>query len=379
MNKFNDEEQMILSTIDQICEEKVLPRAAEIDATDEFPEDLRQLFAEQGIYSLIFEEQYGGVGASLQCYCAALQKFGRVSGSVSMMVAVHSLGSTPIILYGSEEMKERVFPRLASGEALIAFALTELAAGSDVNRIASTAVKKGDKYIINGSKCFITGGSVADYFCVFAQVIEAGEKKLSVFLVEKDQPGVQISRNEEKMGLKGSPTTQLYFENVEVTEDNIIGKISDGAKIAFNTLNKGRLCTSAQAIGIAQGALDVAAEYAKGRVQFGKSIAEFQAVQLMLADMETDIQAARALLEKSIEMYEAKSAELVKFSSMTKLLATDMVMRVTTNAVQVMGGYGYCKDYPVERMMRDSKIFAIFEGTNQIQRILIAKQLLSEY
>lgn len=379
MFKFTEEEEMILATIDEICEEKVLPRAAEIDKTDEFPHDLWKLFAEQGIYSLNFEEKYGGIDVSLPCYISAIEKFGRVSGSVSMMVAVQSLGSTAIVLYGSEELKQRVLPHLASGKSLSAFALTEPGAGSDMKRIATTAVKKGDNYIINGSKCFITCGSVADYFTVFAQVIEGEKKKLSAFLVERGTPGFVIGRNEEKMGLKGSPTTQLYLENVEVPEANLIGNIGDGNKIAFGVLNKGRLNTSAQAIGIAQGALDVAAEYSKTRVQFGQPISEFQAVQIMLADMETDIQSARALMQKTALLYEAKSPELPKFSSMTKLLATDMVMRVTTNAVQVLGGYGYSKEYPVERMMRDAKIFAIFEGTNQIQRLIIAKQLLDQY
>lgn len=379
MFKFTEEEEMILATIDEICQEKVLPRAAEIDKTDEFPYDLWKLFADQGIYSLNFEEKYGGIGVSLPCYITAVEKFGRASGSVSMMVAVQSLGSTAIVLFGTEEMKAKVLPNLASGKSLSAFALTEPGAGSDLQRIATTAVRKGDRYVINGNKCFITCGSEADYFTVFAQVPDGDKKRLSAFLVERGTPGFVIGRNEEKMGLKGSPTTQLYFENVEVPETNLIGNIGDGTKIAFAVLNKGRLNTAAQAIGIAQGALDVAAEYSKTRVQFGRPIGEFQAVQIMLADMETDIQSARAMMQKTALLYVAQSPELPKFSSMTKLLATDMVMRVTTNAVQVMGGYGYSKEYPVERMMRDAKIFAIFEGTNQIQRLIIAKLLLDQY
>ncbi|MDL2280658.1 acyl-CoA dehydrogenase family protein [Selenomonadales bacterium OttesenSCG-928-I06] len=379
MYKFNEEEQMILSMVDDLCKDVIAPRAPEIDKSGEFPWDVFKILAEQGIYQLCFEEKYGGAGVGLHCWLKMMEKIAAASCAVSMLVGNTSLGSAPVVLAGSEEQKMKVIPELATGEALIAFALTEPNAGSDVNGIATTAVKKGDKYVINGNKIFITSGSVAKYFCIFAKVVEDGEKKLSCFLAEKDTPGLIIGRDEEKLGLHGSATTQLFFENLELPESALLGKVGDGFKIAFQSLNKGRLNNATQAIGLTQAALEAASVYAKTRVQFGKPISEFQAIQFMIADMEIGIEAARLMLDHSATKYIENAPDLMKYASCTKVFCSDLANKATADAIQIFGGYGYCTEYPVERFFRDAKIFPIFEGSNQIQRMIIAKAVLKEY
>ncbi|MDR3271093.1 MAG: acyl-CoA dehydrogenase family protein [Peptococcaceae bacterium] len=380
MYQFNEEEQMILSMVDDICTDIIMPRAQEIDIQDEFPWDIHQVLAEQGIFSLCFAEEYGGAGVGLHCWLKMMEKIAAVSCAVSMMIANVSLGSAPVVLFGNEEQKQKVLPELASGEAQIAFGLTEPNAGSDIGGITTTAVKKGDKYVINGNKVFITSGSVSKYFSIFAKVIgEDGSRKLSCFLAEKDMPGLVIGRNEEKMGLHGSVTTQLFFENLEVPESAIIGQIGDGYKIVFQSLNKGRLNNGAQATGLVQAALKDATIYAKGRVQFGNPISEFQAIQFMIADMEIGLQTCHLMLDNAATLFEQKSPDLMKYASATKVVCSDMANKATADAVQIFGGYGYCKEYPVERYFRDSKIFPIFEGSNQIQRGIIAKAVYKEY
>lgn len=381
MYQFNEEEQMIISMVDNVCKDIIEPRAPEIDlmAPDEFPWDIHKLFADQGITALPFPEEYGGVGISTNCWVRCLERIAQASAGVSMMIANISLGTLPVLQFGSEEQKQKVLPEVASGEAQAAFGLTEPNAGSDISGIATTAVKKGDNYVLNGTKIFITSGSVSKYFVIFAKVLVDGERKLTAFLAEKGTPGLVIGRDEEKLGLHGSVTTQLFFENLELPESAIIGKIGDGFKIAFGALNKGRLNNAAQATGIAQAALAAAASYAKTRVQFGKPISEFQAIQFMLADMEIGIQIAHLMIDHAATLYDSNSPELMKYASATKVHCSELACKASADAVQIFGGYGYCKEYPVERFFRDSKIFPIFEGSNQIQRMIIAKAILQEY
>jgi len=366
--------QMIVDTARDIAKEQLAPRAEEIDAKHEFPWDIYNLFKEYDLLGLTFPEEYGGLGVPTQTYCDVLIELAAACASSSMIMTNHSLGSTAITQFGTEAQKEKYLPPLASGEKIPCFALTEPEAGSDVNNIKTIAKKVDGGYVITGGKTFITCGSVADIHCVFARSKHGNEDKgLSCFIVEKDMPGVRVGRDEEKMGLRGSATSQLFYEDVFVPDKNLLGQEGKGLLISLACLNKGRMGSASQAIGIAQGALDVALEYSTQRVQFGKPICEFQAVQMMLADMKIDIEAAKALLRNAAEKYDAHTKDVPMYSSILKTFASDMVLRVTSNAVQILGGYGYTKDYPVERMMRDSKIFAIFEGTNQIQRFGIAK------
>ena len=364
-------------SVERLAKDKVEPRAAQIDAADEFPWDLKELFADNDLLALPFAERYGGTGGEVLPFCVAIEEIARASASASMIIGAQCLGSTPIAIAGSEEQKEKYFPRLAKGEIIPAFGLTEPDAGSDVMGIKTTAKHDGDGYLINGSKRFITHGSVADYVVVFAQTSDGNAKKeLSCFIVEKDTPGFKASRLEEKMGLHGSPTAELVFEDCWIPQENLVGKEGEGFKIAMQVLDKTRPSVAAQAVGIAQGALDAAVEYSKVRAQFGKPIAKFQAIQFMLADMETQIQAARQLVYTAADRWDRKDPKRSHFSAMSKLFATDMGMKVTEDAIQIHGGYGYTKEYPVERMMRDMKIQQIVEGTNQVQRLVIARSLL---
>jgi len=375
----NSEFELIISTARQIAREKIAPRAAEIDEKHKFPDDVLDLFKEYGLLGLPIPEEYEGVGVPTVTFCEVVSEIAKVCASSSMILANQSLGSSPIVLFGNSEQKEKYLPAMALGDILPAFALTEPEAGSDVKNIKTTATKTDGGYIVTGSKIFITGGSVADVFSVFAKARHGSEDRgLSVFILEKDMPGVRIGRDEEKMGLRGSPTTQLFFDNVFVSDNQLLGKEGQGFEIALAGVNKGRIVSSSQAIGLARGSLEAALEYSSQRVQFNRPISDFQAVQAMISDMNTDIEAAWSLLLQAANKYDEKSTDMALFSSMCKLFASEMVLRVTSNAVQIHGGYGYTRDYPVERMMRDSKVFAIFEGTSQIQRTLIARQLIKK-
>ncbi|AGL00676.1 acyl-CoA dehydrogenase family protein [Desulfoscipio gibsoniae] len=376
--RINEEQLMMMRNVRKIMEEKVAPRAAEIDEKAVFPRDVHQLFSENEIYSLVVPPEYGGLDGQLLTLCICISEISRVCASSSMVLGNQSLGAAPIALRGNEQQKSRYLPKTATGELLPCFALTEPNAGSDVSSMQTRAVPDGDDYIISGNKCFITHAEVGDPFTVFAKVRVNGKDKITAFIVDRDTPGLSFGKNENKMGLRGSPTGTVILENVRVPKENILGNIGDGFRIAFDSLDKGRIMTGAMAIGLAQGALECARDYAKTRVQFGKLIGEQQGIQFMLADMETSIQAARSLMLTAAYKYDNKEADMVRFSAMSKLFATDMVMNVTTNAVQILGGYGYCREYPVERMMRDAKVFAIFEGTNQIQRIVIARDLMKD-
>jgi acyl-CoA dehydrogenase len=361
-------------TIRQIVDERVRPRAAEIDATGEYPWDVRELFAEQDILALPFATEYGGTGTGTLMLQIAVEEIAKACASSALVLMIQELGTLPIQLFGSDELKQRLLPRCASGELSPAFALTEPEAGSDAASLRTTAVRDGDSWVINGTKNWITNTSIADFYVVFA-VTDRENRRLSAFVVEKDREGFSVGKLEHKLGIKGSPTGSPVFEDVRVPAENLIGTEGKGLSIALATLERTRLGAAAQAVGIAQGATDFANAYAKERTAFGKPINELQAIQFKLADMETHIAAARELLYKACAMVDRGEPSLGKHTSMAKLFASDTAMWVTVEAVQVLGGYGYVTEYPVERMMRDAKITQIYEGTNEIQRLVIARAM----
>jgi alkylation response protein AidB-like acyl-CoA dehydrogenase len=361
-------------TIRQIVKERVWPRAAEIDQTGEYPWDIRKLFAEQDILGLPFAEEYGGTGTGTLMLQMAVEEIAKASGSCALILMVQELGTLPIQLFGTEEQKQRWLPRCASGEWSPAFCLSEPEAGSDPGAMRTTAVRDGDEWVINGTKNWITNATVADFYVVFA-VTDRQARRVSAFVVEKDRPGFSVPKLEHKLGIKGSPTGTPVFEDVRVPAENMIGLEGKGMGVALGTLQRTRLGAAAQAVGLAQGATDYALEYAKERVAFGKPIIELQGLQFKLADMQTKTAAARELLYKACAMADRNDSQLALYSSMAKLFASDVAMEVTVEAVQVLGGYGYVTEYPVERMMRDAKITQIYEGTNEIQRVVIARQM----
>jgi acyl-CoA dehydrogenase len=361
-------------TIRQIVDEKVRPRAAEIDATGEYPRDIRKLFAEQDILALPFDAQYGGTGTGTLMLQIAVEEIAKACASSALILMVQELGTLPVALFGSDELKERLLPRCATGEWSPAFALSEPEAGSDAASMRTTAVRDGDEWVINGSKNWITNSGIADYYVVFA-VTDRENRRLSAFVVESDREGFSVGKLEHKLGIKGSPTGSPTFQDVRVPEANLIGTEGKGLSVALATLERTRLGAAAQAVGIAQGATDYANAYAKERIAFGKPINELQAIQFKLADMETRTAAARELLYKACAMADRNEPGLGKHTSMAKLFASDTAMWVTIEAIQVLGGYGYVTEYPVERMMRDAKITQIYEGTNEIQRVVIARAM----
>jgi acyl-CoA dehydrogenase len=362
------------ATIRQIVDERVRPRAAEIDATGEYPQDIRKLFAEQDMLALPFDEQYGGTGTGTLMLQIAVEEVAKACASSALILMVQELGTLPIALFGSDELKDRLLPRCATGEWSPAFALSEPEAGSDPASMRTTAVRDGDDWVINGSKNWITNSGVADFYVVFA-VTDRENRRLSAFVVEADREGFSVGKLEHKLGIKGSPTGSPIFEDVRVPAANLIGTEGKGMSVALGTLERTRLGAAAQAVGIAQGATDYANAYAKERIAFGKPINELQAIQFKLADMETRTAAARELLYKACAMADRNEPGLGKHSSMAKLFASDTAMWVTVEAIQVLGGYGYVTEYPVERMMRDAKITQIYEGTNEIQRVVIARAM----
>jgi alkylation response protein AidB-like acyl-CoA dehydrogenase len=361
-------------TIRQIVDERVRPRAAEIDATGEYPQDIRKLFAEQDILALPFDEQYGGTGTGTLMLQIAVEEIAKACASSALILMVQELGTLPIALFGSDELKDRFLPKCAAGEWSPAFALSEPEAGSDPASMRTTAVRDGDEWVINGSKNWITNSGVADFYVVFA-VTDRENRRVSAFVVEADREGFSVGKLEHKLGIKGSPTGSPIFEDVRVPAANLIGAEGKGLSVALATLERTRLGAAAQAVGIAQGATDYANAYAKERIAFGKPINELQAIQFKLADMETRTAAARELLYKACAMADRNEPGLGKHSSMAKLFASDTAMWVTVEAIQVLGGYGYVSEYPVERMMRDAKITQIYEGTNEIQRVVIARAM----
>ena len=378
--RLTEEQVLMRDTVRTLAHEQIAPRAAEIDRTAEFPEDIRQLLASQDVLALPYPVEHGGLGADLLTQCLAIEQIARACATSSLILSVQALASLPLLLAGSEEQKARFFPNLASGATLAAFALTEPEAGSDAAALRTTATRDGDGYRISGTKRFITNGSVAGLITVFAVTDPEAKphKRISCFAVEVPAEGFKVARLEHKLGIRGSPTAELNFDDVLVPATNLIGTEGQGWELAMKTLDRSRPGIAAQAVGIAQGAIDVAANYARERKQFGQRIGEFQMIQGMLADMDSRTEAARQLLYKAATEIEAGAPDAARWAAASKLIAGDTAMAVTTDAVQVLGGYGYTDDYPVERMMRDAKITQIYEGTQQIQRLVLARALLGK-
>jgi alkylation response protein AidB-like acyl-CoA dehydrogenase len=377
----SEEQLEIRELVRTLARERIAPRAAEIDASHEFPWDVVELFREHGLFGLLFDEAYGGTGTGVLVSLVAIEEVSKVCATSGLILAVQELGSLGLKLAGSEEQKERYLPRLASGEWLCAYALTEAGSGSDSAAMRTTATRDGDAYVLDGGKRFITNAEVANLYTVFAKTDPAaGHAGISAFVVEADTPGFEVARLEPKMGISGSTTGELVFDGCRVPTENLLGEEGEGFKIAMRILDRSRPGVAAQGLGIAQGATDYALEYARTRETMGKPIAEHQLIAAKLADMETRCEAARGLLYRFARMVDqgAPDADLTKASAMAKLACTDAAMWVTTEAVQILGGYGYIKEYPVERMMRDAKITQIYEGTNEIQRLVIAREMLKE-
>ncbi|MEA2198149.1 MAG: hypothetical protein QOJ25_2200 [Solirubrobacteraceae bacterium] len=372
-----EEHREFRDTIRQIARERIAPRAAEIDERAEYPHDLRALLSEQDILGLPFDTEHGGTGTGTLMLNIAIEEIAKACASTALILMVHELGTLPIKLFGTQEQQQRFLPRCATGEWSPAFALSEPDAGSDPGGMLTRAVCEGDEWVIDGSKNWITNLGIADFYVVFAVTDrEAGHSRgITAFIVEADRPGFSIGKLEHKLGIRGSPTGQPIFDDVRVPVQNVIGTVNEGFKVAMATLDRSRLGVAAQALGIAQGATDYAAAYARERRQFGQPINTFQAIQFKLADMETECAAGRELLYQACAKVDRADADLGKYSAMAKLFCSDLAMRATVEAVQVLGGYGYVKDYPVERMMRDAKITQIYEGTNEIQRVVIARTM----
>ena len=375
------EEALILQVVRQLVAERVAPRAAAIDESGEFPWDIQKLFAENDLLGIPFPAEYGGLGASFLTYVKVVEEVAKACASSSLIIAVQELGALPIIIAGNHEQKQKYIPKLASGEWTAAYALTEAGSGSDAaGSMRTRAERKGDKYLLNGTKIWITQGGVADIICVFAVTDPTkGPSGISAFILEKTFPGFKVGKLEKKMGIRGSPTVELVFENCEVPAENLLGEEGTGFKTAMKVLDKSRPGIAAQALGIAQGALDFAAKYAQERIAFGKPIGQQQGIQFMLADMKVEVESSRLLLYEAARKCDESAPDLTLWAALCKLKAGDTAMRVTTDAVQVLGGFGYSTEYPVERMMRDAKITQIYEGTQQIQRLVIARTLVGKW
>lgn len=371
------QENLFLQMIREFAENEVKPLAAEVDEQERFPMETVEKMAKIGIMGIPIPKQYGGQGGSTQMYSMAVEELSRVCATTGVVVSAHtSLCAEPILMFGTEEQKNKYLPKLASGEWIGAFGLTEPNAGTDAAMQQTTAVDAGDKWILNGSKIFITNASYANVYVVFAMTDKSlGTKGISAFIVERDFKGFSIGKKEKKLGIRGSATCELIFENCEVPKENMLGKEGKGFKIAMMTLDGGRLGIASQALGIAQGAMDETVKYVKERKQFGKSIAQFQNTQFQLANLETKINAARLLVRSAAERID-KGLPHSKDAAMAKLYAAEVAMEMTTKAIQFHGGYGYTREYPVERMFRDAKITEIYEGTSEVQRMVIAASLL---
>ena len=381
MNYFlTDDQKMIRDLAARIAREKIAPIAAELDETGEFPWDIVKTLAQSDLFRVFIPSEYEGLGGGIFEMCIVVEELSRVCGGIALSYAASGLGTIPIILFGTEEQKKKYLPRLAAGEILAAFGLTEPNAGSDAAGIKTTAKPDGDSYVLNGTKQWITNGGEASIYTVVALTDPArGVRGSSTILVEKDTPGFTFGKKENKMGIRASATRELVFQDCRVPKTNILGKEGMGFLIAMRTLDQSRPGVASQAVGIAQGALDKALAYAHERHQFGKPISSFQGMQFLLADMATQVEAARALTYAAARSIDSGEKDVSKVSAMAKVFASDTAMKVTTDAVQVFGGYGYMKEYPVEKMMRDAKITQIYEGTNQIQREVIALNLIKEH
>jgi alkylation response protein AidB-like acyl-CoA dehydrogenase len=376
---FTEEQIMIRDLARKIAIEKALPVRAELDETGKFPWDFVKACAESNLTGIAIEEKYSGIGGGTLEYCIATEEFSRICGGIALAFSATGLGTMPIILFGTEEQKMKYLPDIATGKKLAAFGLTEANAGSDAGGMQTTAKKDGDYFILNGTKQWITNGGEASTYSVIAITDKTkGSRGATAFILEKDMPGFTFGKKENKMGIRGSATRELVFTDCKIHKSQMLGKEGAGFIVAMKTLDRTRPGIAAQAVGIAQGALDEALKYSREREQFGVKISSFQAIQHMLADMATQVEAARALVYLAARQIDQGSKETSKASAMCKLFASDVAMKVTTDAVQILGGYGYMKEYPVEKMMRDAKITQIYEGTNQIQRNVIALELIKE-
>lgn len=380
MDYFLTEEQiMIRDLARQIAEERVVPVRHELDETEEFPWEIMKVLAQSDLLGIFIPEEHGGLGKGCLELCIAIEEISRACLGVSTSYAANALGTFPILLNGSAEQKKKYLPDIASGKKLVAFGLTEANAGSDAAGIQTTARLEGNEYVINGTKQWITNGGAADIYTIIAITDKSkGPRGASAYIVEKGTPGFTFGKKEKKMGIRASVTSELVFDNCRVPKENLIAKEGMGFLIAMKTLDGSRTGVGAQGVGVAQGAFDEAVKFARQRVQFGHPIISFQAIQHMLADMATDIEAARALVYAVARFIDSGIKDVSKESAMAKVFATDVGMRVTTNAVQVMGGSGYMREYPVEKMMRDAKILQIYEGTNQIQRNVIGQAIIKD-
>ncbi len=374
-----DEQKMIKDLAHKIAEEKIRPVAAKYDISEEYPWDVLKVMAESDMFGLFIPEEYGGLGTNVMNLCLATEEFSRACGGIAVCYAASALGTFPIVLFGTDEQKKKYLPDLAKGKKVAAFAITEPEAGSDASAIKTSAKKEGDYYILNGLKHFITNGGDAETYVVIAMTDKSkGARGASAFIVEKGTPGFTFGKKEDKFGIRASSTRELIFTDCKIPAKNLLSKEGMGFIVTMRTFDMSRPGVAAQALGIAQGALELAVKYVRERVQFGKSISSFQGVQWMLADMATEVEASRGLVYSTARMVDAGIKDVAKESAMAKMFASDVAMKVSIDALQLFGGYGYMKDYPIEKYVRDAKITQIYEGTNQIQRSIIALQLIKE-
>ncbi len=377
---FTEFELMVQETARKIAEEKIAPVKAELDETEEYPVEIMKSCAQADLMGVYIPEEYGGMGGGALALCLAVEELSKVCGGIAVCYAANALGSYPIILHGNDEQKNKYMHKIATGEWWAAFGLTEPNAGSDAGSIETTATEDGDSYILNGTKQWITNAEQAHVYTIIATTDKnKGARGISAFIVEKGTPGFSFGKKEKKLGIRASVTKELHFQDCRIPKANLLGRVGRGFRVAMDTLDKSRPGIGAQAVGIAQGAFDLAMDFAKSRVQFGQTIVSFQAIQHMLADMATQIEAARNLVYQAARAVDAGSHDASKFAAMAKVFASDTAMKVTVDALQVCGGTGYMRDYPMEKYMRDAKITQIYEGTNQIQRNIIALELIREY
>ena len=374
-----DEQKMIKELSHKIAEEKIRPVAAKYDQSEEYPWEIIKVAAEAGLFGLFIPEEYGGMSVNVLNLCIATEELSRACGGIAVCYAASALGTFPIVLFGNDQQKKKYLPDLANGKKVAAFAITEPEAGSDASAIKTTAKKEGDYYILNGLKHFITNGGDAETYVVIAMTDKTkGARGASAFIVEKGAPGFTFGKKEDKFGIRASSTRELIFTDCKIPKENLLAKEGMGFIVTMRTFDMSRPGVASQALGIAQGALELAVKYAKERHQFGKSISSFQGIQWMLADMATEVEAARALVYSTARMVDAGIKDVAKASAMAKMFASDVAMKVTVDALQIFGGYGYMRDYPIEKYVRDAKITQIYEGTNQIQRNIIALKLIKE-
>ncbi len=380
MNYFlTDEQKEIKELAARIAEEKIRPIALEYDEKEEFPSEIVKIMGDADLYRVFIPEEYGGLGGGAFEMCLVVEELSRACGGIALAYAASGLGIIPILLFGTDEQKKKYLPKLAAGEIIAAFALTEAGAGSDAGSIKTTATAQGDSYVLNGTKQWISNGGDASVYTVICLTDPTrGARGSSAILVDKGTPGFDFGKKEVKMGIRANSTRELVFQNCKVAKSQLLGKEGMGFMVAMKTFDQSRPGVASQAVGIAQGALDEALRYSQERHQFGKPIGSFQGIQFMLADMATRIEAARALTYQVAKTIDAGEKNTAKLSAMAKVFASDTAMSVTTDAVQIFGGYGYMREYPVEKMMRDAKITQIYEGTNQIQREVIAMNMIKE-